>query len=173
MEAVENNSGRGDCIPSRAMSRQTALSGGSNSELTQSRGRKRPGNRRRAQTRAHPRSSLLVVTGRAARCNPTRHGQVEKGQEEDRASCCRTTCSCADARAQVIRPWCWYCEREFEDEKGGCAPCARGAQRLTRRTHSADAAPKGEALQVRDVPAPAEHRRRPRGAHPAGPQARR
>ena len=19
---------------------------------------------------------------------------------------------------QVIRPWCWYCEREFEDEKG-------------------------------------------------------
>jgi hypothetical protein len=21
---------------------------------------------------------------------------------------------------QVIRPWCWYCEREFEDEKGEC-----------------------------------------------------
>lgn len=20
--------------------------------------------------------------------------------------------------AQIIRPWCWYCEREFEDEKG-------------------------------------------------------
>jgi hypothetical protein len=19
---------------------------------------------------------------------------------------------------QIIRPWCWYCEREFEDEKG-------------------------------------------------------
>ncbi len=19
---------------------------------------------------------------------------------------------------QVLRPWCWYCEREFEDEKG-------------------------------------------------------
>ena len=20
--------------------------------------------------------------------------------------------------SQVLRPWCWYCEREFEDEKG-------------------------------------------------------
>jgi hypothetical protein len=19
---------------------------------------------------------------------------------------------------QVLRPWCWYCERDFEDEKG-------------------------------------------------------
>jgi hypothetical protein len=35
MEPVENNNRRGDCVPSRAMSRQTALSGEHNSELTQ------------------------------------------------------------------------------------------------------------------------------------------
>jgi hypothetical protein len=23
--------------------------------------------------------------------------------------------------SQLIRPWCWYCEREFEDEKGSCS----------------------------------------------------
>ena len=24
----------------------------------------------------------------------------------------------ADSSLQVLKPWCWYCEREFEDEKG-------------------------------------------------------
>lgn len=28
----------------------------------------------------------------------------------------------ANGGCKAIRPWCWYCEREFEDEKG--APCS-------------------------------------------------
>jgi hypothetical protein len=66
----------------------------------------------RVLTPPHPRSSLVVVTGRAAHCNPTRHGQVEKGEEEDCASSFARACVSAvvDTRVQpeVIRPWCWY-----------------------------------------------------------------
>ena len=32
---------------------------------------------------------------------------------------------------QIIRPWCWYCEREFEDEKGEIEISRTSAEGLT------------------------------------------
>ena len=48
---------------------------------------------------------------------------------------------------KVLRPWCWYCEREFEDEKG----LSGSLYRCHRRTNpcldfSLDAAPKGQTF---------------------------
>jgi hypothetical protein len=48
---------------------------------------------------------------------------------------------------QAVRPWCWYCEREFEDEKG--TPYSYSSGPFCGRTDrfpgffSVDAAPKG------------------------------
>lgn len=46
---------------------------------------------------------------------------------------------------QVILPWCWYCEREFEDEKGTTLQRSDDAAVLTVLC-SPYAAPEGQAL---------------------------
>ena len=72
---------------------------------------------------------------------------------------------------QLIRPWCWYCEREFEDEKGaGDVPCAHAD--YTDRFASVNAAPKGKTFQVRYVPETVEHGGWAGGSYPAGAQTR-
>jgi hypothetical protein len=43
------------------------------------------------------------------------------GEEKEQAGHSIPLCARFSAHIlQVLRPWCWYCEREFEDEKGLC-----------------------------------------------------
>jgi hypothetical protein len=48
-------------------------------------------------------------------------------------------------QAFVLKPWCWYCEREFEDEKGKPAQCNLLDKELTDSTATTS---KVEAFQV-------------------------
>ena len=48
--------------------------------------------------------------------------------------------------SQVLRPWCWYCEREFEDEKGGTIVYHLWCRGLTEIMISVDATSEGKAL---------------------------
>lgn len=67
----------------------------------------------------------------------------------------------------VLKPWCWYCEREFEDEKG---KLDRPADEPGADPRSAAAAPEVEALQVSALSAKAEHGRRSHGPLAASAQ---
>lgn len=43
---------------------------------------------------------------------------IHHGQEEEGERICKWHRRDPHADLQVLKPWCWYCEREFEDDKG-------------------------------------------------------
>lgn len=49
---------------------------------------------------------------------------------------------------QIMRPWCWYCEREFEDEKGVLSASDSSEAGVTHVHRSPNAAPESQAFQV-------------------------
>jgi hypothetical protein len=67
---------------------------------------------------------------------------------------------------QVLRPWCWYCEREFEDEKGDPRLPPTFRRGLIDIMISVDAASKGKTLQMSTLSSQAQHCRRSRRAYP-------
>jgi hypothetical protein len=54
--------------------------------------------------------------------------------------------------SKVLRPWCWYCEREFEDEKGLLTRVF--VLRIQTLCFSFDAASEGQTLQMWHVSTP-------------------